>query len=113
MRQVDRQRHELRRLVAGVAEHQALVAGALVQRIVLRLVYALLDVGRLLVVGHQHGAAFVVDAELGVVVADALDGVARDLLEIHRRSGGDLAGHHDQAGVDQRFRRHAGVFVLG
>ena len=31
MRQVDRQRHELRRLVAGVAEHQALVARALLE----------------------------------------------------------------------------------
>jgi flagellar motor component MotA len=72
VRQVDRQRHQHRRLVAGVAEHQALVAGALVEVVVVGLVHALGDVRALLVVGHQHGAALVVDAVLGVVVADAL-----------------------------------------
>jgi hypothetical protein len=35
VRQVDRQRHQHRRFVAGVAEHQALVAGALIEVIVL------------------------------------------------------------------------------
>ena len=61
MGQLDRQRHELGRVVAGVAEHEALVAGALgVQRVVgagvrllVRLVHALGDVGGLLADGDQ------------------------------------------------------------
>ena len=47
----DRRGHQLRRLVAGVAEHQALIAGALLRRLLAlgRLgVHALRDVGRLL-----------------------------------------------------------------
>ena len=79
VRVVDRRGHQLGRLVAGVAEHQALVAGADVQVVVAGVIDALGDVVALLVVGHQHRAALVVDAVLGVVVADALDGVARDL----------------------------------
>ncbi len=47
MGQVDRQRHQLGGFVAGVAEHQALVAGALFLGVVLGAVYAAGDVGGL------------------------------------------------------------------
>jgi hypothetical protein len=71
---VDRQRHQaVGGLVGGVAEHQALVAGALVER-ALAFVHALGDVGRLAVDRRQHRAALVVEADVGVVVADAADG---------------------------------------
>ncbi len=113
MRVVDREGHQLGRFVAGVAEHQALVAGALVQVVVGRAVHALGDVGRLLVVGDQHRAALVVDAVVGVVVADALDGLARDVDVVDVGGRGDLAGQHHQAGVAQRFRGDARIFVLG
>jgi len=111
---VDRRGHQLGRLVAGVAEHQALVAGADVQVVVAGAVHALGDVGTLLVVGHQHRAALVVDAVLGVVVADALDGVARDLdvVDVGAFLGGDLAGQHHQARVGQRLGRDTGIGVL-
>ncbi len=103
VRVVDRRRHQLGRFVAGVAEHQALVAGAGVQVVVAGMVDALRDVVALLVVADHHRAALVVDAVLGVVVADALDGVARDLDVVDVRVGGDLAGQHHQAGVAQRL----------
>lgn len=49
------ERHELGRLVGGVAEHVALVAGAdLLQRLGAQAVHALADVGRLLLDVHQH-----------------------------------------------------------
>jgi hypothetical protein len=80
VRVVDRGRHQFRGFVAGVAEHQALVAGALVEVDAGAFVDALGDVRRLLVVADHHGATFVVDAEIGVVVTDALDGVARNLI---------------------------------
>ena len=70
------------------------------------------DVVRLLVVGHEHRAALVVDAVLGVVVADALDDVARDLDVVHVRVGRDLAGQHHQAGVGQRLGGDAADRVL-
>ena len=112
VRVVDGRGHQLGRLVAGVAEHQALVAGAGVEVVVGRLVDALGDVVALLVVGHQHRAALVVDAVVGVVVADALDGVARHLDVIDHRVGGDLAGQHHQAGVGQCLGGHAAARVL-
>jgi hypothetical protein len=112
VRVVDRRRHQLGRLVAGVAEHQALVAGAGVQVVVARVVDALRDVVALLVVRDQHRTALVVDAVLGVVVADALDRVARDLDVVDHRVGRDLAGQHDESGVGQRLGRHPAARIL-
>jgi hypothetical protein len=87
VRVVDRRGHQLGRLVAGVAEHQALVAGAGVQVVVAGVVHALGDVVALLVVADHDRAALVVDAVFGVVVADALDRVACDLDVVDMRVG--------------------------
>ena len=112
VRVVNGRGHQLGRFVAGVAEHQALVTGAGVQVVVAGVVHALGNVVALLVVGHEHGAAFVVDAVVGVVVADALDGVAGHLDVIHMRVGGDFTGQHHEAGVGQRFGGDAAAGVL-
>ena len=112
MRVVDRRRHQLGRLVAGVAEHQALVAGTGVEMVVAGLVDALGDVVGLLVVADHDGTALVVDAVVGVVVADALDGVARDLDVVDVRVGRDLAGQHHEAGVAQRLGGDARARIL-
>ena len=69
---VDGSRHIGRRFVAGVAEHQTLVARALRQGIVVLFVHALLDVGALFVVAHEHRAAAVINPVFGIVVTDAL-----------------------------------------
>ena len=73
---------------------------------------ALRDVGRLLVVGHHHAAALVIKADIGIGITDALDGFARHLCVIDARTGGDLAGEYDKAGVCQRFGGNAAIFVL-
>ena len=106
VRQHDRQRHQLFGLGAGVAEHQALVAGAAG-------VDAHADVGRLLVERRQHGAGVGVEAELGAGVAHVPDGGARHFLEVDDGVGGDFAGHHDQAGRHQRFAGDAALRILG
>lgn len=113
VRVVDGRGHQLGCLVAGVAEHQALVAGAGVELVIAGLVHALGDVLALLVVGHEHGAALVIDAVVGVVVADALDGVACDLDVVDVGARGDLTCQNHQARVGQRLGRHAAVRVLG
>ena len=113
MRVIDGERHQLRRFVAGIAEHQALVAGALLEVEALAFVDALSDVGRLLVISDQNAAATIIDAVIGVVVADPLDRVARRLLVVDvLRGRRDLAGEDDQSGVDQRLGRDASRFVL-
>ena len=106
-------RHVLRRFIAGIAEHQALVAGALLEIQPRAFVDATRDVGRLLVIGDEHGAATIVDAIIRVVVTYALDRVARGALIVDILGGRrDFSGQHHESGIDQRFRRNAGKFVL-
>jgi hypothetical protein len=112
MRKVDRQRHELRGLVAREAVHQALVARALLEIHAGAFVDALLDVLRLLIEGGQHCARAVVETHLGIVVADAFDDVACEVAVVDARAGRDLAGHDDETGRHERFRSDATVFVL-
>src|SRR5467141_5221382 len=73
----NRGRHELRRLLAGVAEHDALVAGALV--LVAMGIDALGDIPGLLMDQNVHFGALPVKSIL--LVADGADGAARDLLD--------------------------------
>ena len=112
VRVVDRERHQRRRLVAGVAEHHALVAGALVQVLVGSMIDAARDVGRLPPVAHHHRAAVGVEAQLRVVVADPADHGARDSRVVVLDGRGDFAGEHDEAGRHQRFRGHAPGRIL-
>ncbi|MNV64197.1 hypothetical protein D3C71_1568280 [compost metagenome] len=110
---IDGRGHQLGRFIAGVAEHQALVAGAGVEFVVAGVVHALGDVLALLVIGHEHGAAFVINPVVGVVVADALDGIARHLDVIYVGAGRDLTRQYHQTGIGQCLGRHAAVRVLG
>ena len=105
VRELDRHRHQLGRLVAGVAEHHALVAGAAG-------VHALGDVGRLLVERDQHAAGVAVEAHLAVGVADPLHHLADEPREVDVGAGRDLAGDHHEAGLDQRLAGHAAASVL-
>ena len=105
VRQRDRRRHQLRRLVGGVAEHHALVAGAAG-------VHALRDVRRLAVDRRDHRAGVRVEALERVVVADLLDRLAHQRLEVDVGLGRDLAGNDHQAGAGQRLAGHAAVGVL-
>src|SRR5690606_4151460 len=76
-------------------------------------IHALGDVGRLLVVGDQDGAALVIDAIVGIVVSDTLDGVSRDLDVVDIGGGGDFARQDDQPGVAECLGSNAGVGILG
>ena len=62
VRHLDRQRHQLLGLVARVAEHQALIAGALLGGIAA--IDALRDVGRLLLDRDHHRAGVGVEAHV-------------------------------------------------
>ena len=111
VRQRDRQRHQLGRLVAGVAEHQALVAGALPVELVdappsrglVGVVDALGDVGRLGADGHRDAAGGAVEALVGGVVADLEDLLADRAGDVDVGLGRHLTGDVDLAGGDQRL----------
>ena len=79
----------------------------------MRSVYALRNVGRLFADGDQHRAGIVVEADFRGIVADALDGLTRDLVVVDDRRGGDFAGDDAQTGGQQRLARDARMFVLG
>jgi hypothetical protein len=117
--QGDRDRHQLRGLVAGEADHHALVAGALhVQRVGVAgpllegVVDPLGDVGRLLVDGDGDPAGRPVEAVLGPVVADPEDGPAHHVGDVDIGIGRDLPGHHHQPGGDQGLAGHTAGRVV-
>ena len=120
VRQPDRQRHEVVVVVAGVAEHHALVARAERVQLVLaagaatvleRDVDAAGDVGTLLVERDQHRAVLAVEALRAVVVADVEDRLARRGRDVDDGARGDLTGDDAQARREQRLAgdaRHRG-----
>ena len=116
VREHDRRRHQLGRLVAGVAEHQPLVAGALLGGLLPRgllRVDALRDVRRLLrdqqVDEHLVGVEHVVVVD----VADFADGLTRDRLEVELGLGRDFAADHHDVRLDEGFAGDAAVLVTG
>jgi hypothetical protein len=111
VRIVDRRRHQFGGLVAGVAEHQALVAGALFFGILA--VHAHVDIGRLLADHVQDAAGGSVEADVGGVVADVADDLAHQRFQVDPGAGGDLAGDDRHAGLDHRLAGHARALVLG
>ena len=112
MRVINRCGHQIRGFFDGVAEHQTLVTGAGVQVIVRGVVHALGDVVGLLVIANHDRATFVIDTVFGVVIAYALNRVARDLYVIDMRIGGDFSGQHHQTGIGQRFSCDTAARVL-
>ena len=107
VRQRDRIRHKLLRLPAREPEHQALVPGAHIQRLVSsvvmlpglqRQIHAHSDVRGLLVQRRENCAGITVEAVLRAGVADLPDRFPGDGLIIHLRGGSDLAHQDDQSG---------------
>ena len=105
VRVVDRRRHELGRLAAGVAEHDALVARALfLVGAGLQRVDALRDVGRLRMQQHLDVGLLPVEARL--LVADVADRHARDVRDPvlgHGLRPARLAGDDDAVGGGERL----------
>ena len=116
--QRDRQGHQLRRLAAGVAEHHALVAGAVLQLGVAALfaleglVHAEGDVAGLLVDVDDDAAGVAVEAVLRAVVADLADDLARDLRDVDVAARGDLAHDVHETGRGRRLAGDAARRVL-
>ena len=111
VRQVQRQGHVVFRIAAGVAEHHALVAGALV--LGLFAADAAADVAALLVDGGKHTARIAVEHVFRLVVADTLDGVAHDGLDVDIGIfRADFAADDHQSGGAEGFTGNVCVRVL-
>ncbi len=104
---VDRRRHQLGRLGAGIAEHDALVAGALfLVGAGLQRIDTLRDVGRLRM--QQHIDLGLLPVEALLLIADVADGHARDVRDPvlgHRLRPARLARDDDLVGRGERLAR--------
>ena len=98
---INRRRHQRVGLSGGVAEHQPLVAGALVVGGVA--VHALGDIGRLLAQQRHHRAGVPVEDEFRAVVTDVVDNLPHNRLVINAHRRADLAGQHHAVVLDQRL----------
>ena len=102
--------HELFGFVAGVTEHDALIAGALG---LFAVAYdAPVDVGRLFVDGRQHAAGVGVEHIFAFGVADAFDDAADHLLNVYIGFRADLAGDYHQTGGTECFTSDFRMAVL-
>jgi hypothetical protein len=123
---IERGRHQLGSLVDREAEHDPLVAGALV--LVARCIDALGDVRGLAV--EVVFEARTLPVEAGLLIANALDRVADDLLDLVARArrppvsvgelllvidaaAADLAAQHDALGGDHGFAGNPSFGILG
>jgi len=120
VRQPDRQRQQLGRVVVGVAEHQALVARPLqVERVRAGLhpslvgrVDALGDVRRLRADRYLDSAGVAVEPLGRAVVPDVEDCLADDRRDVHVRLGRHLAGDVHQPGGHHGLHRDPAARVL-
>ena len=107
----NRRRHQFRRLAAGIAEHDALIARAFI--LVAARIHALGNVRRLRVQQNFDVGSFPVETIL--LIADVADGSPGHILD---HGKGDLlrpagfARDHHAVGGGQRFACHAQIFRL-
>ena len=118
MGQRDSHRHELRGLVAGVAEHHALVAGTVLELVIFAvlvlkgLVDAHCDVAGLLVDVRDDAAGVAVKAVFCAVVAYLTNDLARDTRNVNIALGAYLTHDMDKAGGDGGLAGDAPLRVL-
>eukprot|EP00771_Trimastix_marina_P000193 gnl/Trimastix_PCT/120.p1 GENE.gnl/Trimastix_PCT/120~~gnl/Trimastix_PCT/120.p1 ORF type:complete len:1000 (+),score=301.91 gnl/Trimastix_PCT/120:28-3000(+) len=102
-------RHKLRRLIASVPKHDALVAGG---NFFLAQMHGLGNVRGLLLQPVLDRAGLPIDACSSLVVADLSDGIADDLLHIDLCLCVELTKDHHEVGLGGRLASNLGVGIL-
>ena len=107
IRQRDRQGHQIRCLVTGVAEHHSLIP-----RSADSIVGSHCDVGALLVDSYHHRAGVAVKSRLGAVIADVLQDAAGDTGKVDVVLRADLAHDQHHAGRAAGLAGHTAIRVM-
>ena len=110
VREVERQRHAVFRLVGGIAKHHALVASTLFLWVFA--LHTAVDVATLLMNGIEHSTALSVELIGRLRVANAVDSVASYLLDINVCIALHLACHYHLARRNERLARHLRLRVV-
>ena len=108
--QVERHRHITLSLIGGIAEHHTLVTCSLL--VLVGTVNTLIDVGTLLMDGCQDTAGITVKLVLRLGIANALDGVSGDGLQIDIHFTAHLTHDHYLSCGDKRLDGAAGLVVV-
>jgi hypothetical protein len=103
--QHDRQRHQFRRFIAGVTEHETLIAGS-------SGIHAHGDIRRLALNGIQHAAGLAIKAKVRVGVTHLFDRLPRNSGNIDITGSRDLPGYDTNAGGNQHLAGDAAVGIL-
>ena len=110
VREDERRRHVFARFVAGIAEHDALIARAL---FLFGLAHdTLVDVRRLFVDRGEHAAGITVELIFAFGITDTVDYAACYVLDIDVGARTHFARDDDQTGGAERFAGYFGVGVV-
>src|SRR5579872_56863 len=112
VRVLDGRGHELGRLIRGIAEHEALVAGALLLVQPVSFVHTLGDVGALALDGREHRARGRIESHRRVDVTDVPDRLPNHLREVDLGGRRDLARNDHHSGLGERLASDPGPRVL-
>ena len=107
----NRRRHKHIGFIGSIAEHHALVTGALL--LVLAFIHSRFNVLRLLADGIQNRAGCTVEPHLRTVVTNVQNDAAAQLLQVNPGGGGDFTGDNDHSGLHQSFAGDPCVLVFG
>ena len=111
VRHLDGKWHQLWRLVTGIAEHHALIAGALLFVQAFAFSDALRNIGRLLLDRRKDRASVAVESHGGIGIADVANHFSHDIDVAHFDLTGDFAGNDNHAGLGETFTGNAAVRI--
>ena len=92
MRQVERKRHIVLRLIGSISKHHTLVASTLVHRILT--LHTAVDVGTLLMNGREHATRITLKHVLTLRITNLIDYLTSYELEIYVSTRFHLTGNH-------------------
>ena len=107
---IQRRWHEFRRFVAGIAEHQALIACALLFWALA--INALINIRALLADHIDDRAGVAIKANVRVVVTDIGHDFTRDGFDINPSRSRDFTSNNHRAGFCQGFTSDPRIFIL-